>query len=97
MSERLWERHKKRVSEGARRYLDHKKALRDFIGPGGIKLNREEQYQLYQEALNDSQMMLGILQNLQQQHKLRPEQVPRDFVEWFDKMRAMEPRGETEQ
>jgi len=89
MAERLYDRHKERVEEGAEKLVEHRKMLRDFVGPGGIKLNREEQLNLYLEALNSPEMMLGILQSRQQERGLRPEQVPRDFVNWIDKMRAM--------
>ena len=90
MSERLFDRHQKRVQEGARRYLEQRRTLRDFVGPGGVKLNREEQLGLYREALNDPDMMLGILQNRQQVNKMPPDQVPKDFIEWLDRMAAME-------
>ena len=98
MTERLHDRHVKRVQEGARRYLESKRALRDFVGPGGVKLNRREQLELYRDALNDPEMMLGILQNRQEQNKVPPDQVPRDFVEWINRMQAMEAHlGDTEE
>ena len=91
---RLFERHQKRVQEGAKRYLEQKRALRDFVGPGGVKLTRREQLDLYREAINDPEMMTGILQNRQEVNKIPPDQVPRDFVEWLQRMQAMETLGE---
>ena len=89
MSERLADRHGKRVQEGARKYLDRKRMLRDFVGPGGVKLTRVEQQQLYKDALDDPDMMLGIIQNRQQQNKVPPDQLPWDFVRWIERMEAM--------
>lgn len=99
MSERLEERRKEIIQEAARRYNENKKMLREFIGPGGVKMNKEEQQLLYQDALNDPEMMLGILQNRQAAHKLPPDQVPRDWVGWLTEMQEMDasvPLGGTE-
>lgn len=90
MTERLHDRHKERVQEGARRYVEHKKAMREFVGPGGVTLTDEEQHELYLKAKADPEMMLSILQKRQEEHKLEPTQVPRDFVEWVEKMEATE-------
>lgn len=90
MSERLHDRHKERVREGARRFLEHRRALREFVGPGGVKLSDEEQHELYQRAKADPEMMLSILQKRQEEHKLEPTQIPRDFVEWVERMEATE-------
>lgn len=86
--ERLEERRKELIEEAARRYNEDKKMLREHIGPGGVRLSKEEQQEIYQEALNDPEKMLGILQNLQNRHKMPPDQVPRSFVEWLDEMGA---------
>jgi len=94
--ERLEDRRKELIQEAARRYNEDKKMLREFIGPGGVKLNKQEQQEIYQEALNDPEKMLGILQNLQNKHKMPPDQVPRSFVEWLEEMRATTPLGATE-
>lgn len=88
MTERLHDRHKERVREGALRYLEHKKALRQFTGPGGVRLSDEEQRELYQQAKADPAMMLSILQARQEEHKLEPTQVPRDYVDWVQRMEA---------
>lgn len=90
MAERLHDRHDERVREGALRYLEHKRALREFVGPGGVRLSDEEQRELYQKAKADPMMMLSILQARQEEHKLEPTQVPRDFVSWVQKMEATE-------
>ena len=89
MSERLFDRHRARVQMGARRYLETKRNLRDFVGPGGVKLSRAEQLGLYRDALNDSDLMLGTLQNRQQVNKMPPDQIPRDWVEWLSRMEKM--------
>jgi len=89
MSERLFDRHRERVQMGARRYLEAKRSLRDFVGPGGVKLTREEQLQLWRDAQSDPDMMLGILQNRQTLSKVPPDQVPRDFCEWDKRMQKM--------
>jgi len=89
MSERLFDRHRARVQMGARRYLETKRNLRDFVGPGGIALSRREQLQLYRDALNDVDMMTGILKNRQEVNKVPPDQVPRDFIEFLSRMAKM--------
>lgn len=88
--ERLEDRRKEILQEAARRYNENKKMVREFVGPGGVALNKGEQQQLYQEALNDPNKMLGILQNLQARYKMPPDIVPRSFVEWIETMGAME-------
>lgn len=87
--ERLEERRKELIQELAHRYNEDKKMLREHIGPGGVRLSKEEQQEIYQEALNDPEKMLGILQNLQNKHKMPPDIVPRDFVDWLESMREM--------
>jgi len=89
MSERLFDRHRPRRQMGARRYLESKRLLRDFVGPGGVKLTREEQLLLWRDAQSDPDMMLGILQNRQTLSKVPPDQVPRDFAEWDLRMQKM--------
>lgn len=89
MSERLEDFRKELVHEGALTYLRDKEAMREFVGPGGVKLNKIEQLQLYGDALNDPEMMMGIIQNRQEYHKMPPDQLPWDFVRWIERMQAM--------
>lgn len=90
MSERLQERHWDRVREGARRFKEQKKLLRGFVGPGGVRLSDEEQHELYLKAKADPELMLSILQRRQEEHKLEPTQVPRDYVDWVLSMQGTE-------
>ena len=94
MSERLEDFRGEVVHEGALTYLKDKEALRDFVGPGGVKLNKIEQQQLHRDALNDPQMMMEIIQNRQEYHKMPPDQLPWDFVRWTERMQAMEEKND---
>ena len=90
MTDRLEDFRQELVHEGALAYLNDKEELRDFVGPGGVKLNRVEQLKLYKDALDDPEMMMGIIQNRQEYHKMPPDQLPWDFVRWTERMQAME-------
>jgi len=84
LTARLFERHEKRVTAGAQRYLDAKRKAETDMGFGGVKLTRREKADLYLQAALDpmGQQMSEILMRRQQANKLGPTSVPRDFIEW---------------
>ena len=89
MSERLEEFRKELVHAGALEYLKDKEALREFIGPGGVKLTGIEQLRYYRDAQNDPGMMAEIVKNRQEYSKVPPDQLPWSFVRWIERMEAM--------
>lgn len=88
--DRLWQRTQERIEEGRDRRLAYKAMLREFVGEGGIRLNREEKQQLFHAARLSLDLRMAILQAEQERFKMKPDQWPRTLIRDLQRLQAME-------
>lgn len=84
VKDRLYERHRERVEQGARRLVEQRQRMAEMFGEGGHQLSQIEQMEIYQELAEDPEghRMSEVLGRRQRANKVGPDRVPRDFCDW---------------
>lgn len=86
----LWERTQDRIEEGRDRRKAYKDMLREYVGPGGIRLSKSEKLQLFRVARTNPDLRMAILQAEQERFKMKPDQIPKTLIRELQRLQAME-------
>lgn len=91
MSEdRLWQRTQDRIEEGRDRRKAYKDMLREYVGPGGVRLSKSEKRQLFRVARENPELRMAILQAEQERFKMTPKQIPKTLISDLQRLQAMD-------
>jgi len=78
--ERFYTRHRQLVTELANRIVNDRKFMRESIGPGGVKLKRQEVLDRYMEIRDDPAGHTAAIQREQAKWGMAPNEIPLSYL-----------------